>query len=705
VTFNLLSQPIKKYIYDKRWDELRPIQVAAIDKILSTDKNYILASRTASGKTEAAFLPILSTVDFKKIGVQVLCVSPLISLINDQFVRVEELCQYLDIKVTKWHGEAKQSSKNKLIKNPSGIVLITPESLEAMFVNKPFNVKQLFSNVDFIIVDEIHAFIGADRGIHLKSILSRLKTINPLPVRIIGLSATIGDYDEAKKFTGDIKKTIVLLDKTKKEVEVRFKYFKEEDSLAFFKDLYINTKDDKVLIFPNSRGLTEEIAVKLKKISSRLQGHQNYFSHHSSVDKEIREKIEFFAKNSRHQNFTITCTSTLELGVDIGSVNKIIQVDATHSIASLIQRIGRGGRRENETSRLILYARNEWSLLHSLACWILYLEDYIEPPHIIEKPYDILLYQILSIVKEFSGLPIKNLIHLIKNNFAFNAIKIIAIEEIISHLIDTDILEKIQYEVIIGIEGEKIVNNRDFYGVFKTELGFKVINLGNKIGEIPFSPQLKADENILLAAKIWKIKYIDFESKKIEVLVANDGKSPLFFGTSSPIQPRIREKILEILYSTDLFDFLDNDSRLKIDELRREFCIFNIQNLSQDRPLFIKEKHLELFTFTGTRINRTLSFLLDLAEIENTLDDKYSRIKLNLSQHELLDKWPLLAGLIKGVDIHQIEAFLTINPALLDFSKWSEYLPIKFQVSLLKQHYFDFDGAEIYFTKCNIVNS
>ena len=278
MSFDLLSEPIRKYIRDKRWEELRPIQKAAIDKILTTDSNYILASRTASGKTEAAFLPILSKVDFNERGIQVLYISPLIALINDQFYRIEELCKYLDVTVTKWHGEANKTLKDRIIKQPNGVILITPESLEAMFVNKPFNVKQLFSNLKYVVIDEIHSFIGNDRGTQLKSILSRLQDINVGQYKIIGLSATIGDYDEAKKFTGDEQNTKVLLDRSTKETNAVFRYFKNKSielPLELLKDLYIETKDNKVLIFPNSRGRAEEVAVKLRKISDHVNGHPN----------------------------------------------------------------------------------------------------------------------------------------------------------------------------------------------------------------------------------------------------------------------------------------------------------------------------------------------------------------------------------------------------------------------------------------------
>ncbi len=696
MSFNLLSEPIRKYIRDKRWEELRPIQNAAIAKILTSNDNYILASRTASGKTEAAFLPILSKVNFLDNSVQVLYISPLIALINDQFYRVEELCKYLDITVTKWHGEAKKSAKDHLLKQPSGIVLITPESLEAMFVNKPFNIKHLFSDLKYVVIDEIHSFIGTDRGTQLKSILYRLQKVNSISFSIIGLSATIGDYNEAKKFTGNEEHTVVLLDRTAKEIDAQFRYFKnekEELPLELLKDLYLETKDNKVLIFPNSRGRSEEVAVKLLKISEKVKGHPNYFSHHSSVDKEVREYIEYFAKNNNRQNFCIACTSTLELGIDIGTVDEVIQIDATHSIASLIQRVGRSGRKEGEKSNLFLYATNQWSLLQSLACWLLYLDGFIEPPLTNEKPYDILLHQALSITKGYSGIKQAELIKQLKDNFTFNQIEILEIEEIISHLIEIDFLEKLQHEVIIGVEGEKIVNNREFYSVFKTEENFKVVNAGNKIGEIPISPQIREDENLLLAAKIWKIKFIDFQSKKIEVTKALDGKKPIFFGTGGNIHPRIREKMFEILYSTKDFEILDQSSLDEISQMRKDFSIFNVQDLQFDRPLLLEEKHLTLFTFTGTRVNRTIKFLLDHSGIKNTLDDRSSSFELEITKKEFIYKWDNISQILGQVDTH-IDILLKTSPAILDFSKWGWYLPTRFKIALIKQKYFDFKNAE-----------
>lgn len=707
MSYDLLSEPIRKYIRDKRWESLRPIQAAAIAKIISNDNNYILASRTASGKTEAAFLPILSKTDFNKIGVQVLYISPLIALINDQFYRIEDLCKDLEISVTKWHGEAKKSLKTSLLKNPNGIVLITPESIEAMFVNAPYNVSALFGNLNYIVIDEIHSFLGVDRGLQLMSLLSRIQQINKSKITVIGLSATIGDenYIEAKRIIGDIENTKVLLDRTKKETEAKFKYFNNstvELSLDLLKDLYKETCNHKVLIFPNSRGGTEEIAVKLRKISDKVNGHKFYYSHHSSVDKEIRESIEYFAKNNERFNFCISCTSTLELGIDIGTVDKIVQIDSTHSVSSLVQRIGRSGRREGEKSIVNIYATDKWNLLQSLACWNLYKAEFLEPLRTAKKPFDILLHQMLSIIKQLSGCKRTDLIKRLKKNSTFEPILENDISNLIDEAIKLDYMEVIAHELILGIEGEKIVNSREFYSVFKTEPNFKVIFSGKTIGDIPFSPQVKIDENLLLAAKIWKIVDIDFDGSKILVIPAKDGKKPMFFGGGGNIHHRIREEMVRILKCNETYSELDENSNLALCELRYDFKNFRINDFVLDKPLIIKENKLLIYTFTGTKINKSLSFLLNQTGRGVSLDDHSSSFEIEIGKSEF-------ESLIKDVNLiySKIDDYLTTelkeNESLIGFSKWGTYLPIEYQSQIVKERYFDFENAIELINKMNLI--
>ncbi|WP_288437232.1 DEAD/DEAH box helicase [uncultured Chryseobacterium sp.] len=708
--FNLLSEPIRKYIRDKGWESLRPIQEAAIQRILSTENNYVLISRTASGKTEAAFLPILSRIDFREEGVKVLYISPLIALINDQFCRVEELCEYLDISVTKWHGEASKSQKDKLLKNPNGIVLITPESLEAMFVNKPYNVKHLFASLEYVVIDEIHSFLGSDRGVQLQSILSRLQKINKARFKTIALSATVSDsnqYLELKSFLGDVENTKIIRDTNPKPINAVFRYFEgsgAELPLELLKDLYIQTRNSKSLIFPNARGRVEEVAVKLRKISDKVGGHQNYFSHHSSVDKEVREYVEFFAKNNTYENFSIACTSTLELGIDIGSVDQVVQIDATHSIASLIQRVGRSGRRDDKASNLFLYATNRWTLLQSVACWLLYDEKYVEPVSLNEKPYDILLHQILSIIKGSSGMSKENLLSELHHNCAFKNISENEIEEIIAFLVEKDLLEQLRPELILGIEGEKIVNNREFYSVFQTENLFKVSHKGNKVGEIPLTLQIREDENIYLSARIWKIIAIDLKSKKIEVAPAKDGKKPIFEGNGANIADKIREKMLEVLVSKKEYDFLNEPSQDVISEMQKEFSVFDFSDIIKERPLLSTNKNLIFYSFTGSKINRTLKLIFDTLGIQNIFSDLDSSFEIKTSQEEFMLKLKNIESSNINFDFI-LENLLENTPEILDFSKYGMSLPLKFQIETLKNSYYDFPKSKEFLKHLEIITN
>lgn len=692
--YSRLSEPIRRYIRDKRWEQFRPIQTAAINRILDSDDHFILASRTASGKTEAAFLPILSKIDFREPGIGVLYISPLIALINDQFTRIEELCRYLDVPVTKWHGEASKSEKERALRHPSGIMLITPESLEAMFVHRNDSLSKLFSNLKYVVIDEIHSFLGTDRGIQLKSLLSRLREKTGASFSIIGLSATIGDYKEAKAFTGDPEHTKVLLDRTAKEIHPTFRYFKSDNielPLELHKDLYLESRNSKMLIFPNTRARTEEVAVKLRKISERVGGHSRYYSHHASVDRLERERIESFARENRNEPFSIACTSTMELGIDIGSVDKVAQVDATHSVASLIQRVGRSGRKEGSRSNLLLYATTPWDLLQSAACWELYKSGVIDPPDIQQQPYDILVHQLLSTVKGNNGIEAPVLKDRLMMNAAFRNIPSDELDEIIAHLLHLDLLEESGGELILGLEGEKMVNTRDFYAVFKAEEGLKVLHAGNTIGELPFSPAIVVGDNIFLAAQVWKILTLDLDSRKITVMPANDGKRPIFFGSAAAIHPLVREKMLDLLLETHEMDYLDEAAHEELEELRLYFGDFQLKH-HYERPLQIHENRCELFTFSGTKINRALSFLLSLAGIENGVGENSSEIDIETDPDTLLKQWNSLPRLLEEVD-NGLRELLIEKPALLSFSKWGAFLPEKYRVRLLKARYYDFEGA------------
>lgn len=703
--YERLAEPIRKYIRDKRWEALRPIQNAAIQHVLDSEKHVILAAHTASGKTEAAFLPILSKVKFKDNSVKVLYISPLIALINDQFTRVEELCQYLEVSVTKWHGEASKSLKDKLVKNPQGVLLITPESLEAMLDNAPQKAAILFKTLDFIIIDEIHAFSGTDRGIQLKSILSRIKRLTRHSTRIIGLSATIGEFTSVKQMTGDPDNTVVLRDKTKKELTAQFKYYIAEGvdlPKDLIEDIYQKTKDHKTLIFPNSRGRAEEVAVRLKKIAEKTKGHQYYFSHHSSIDRELREYIELFVKENKRYPFAISCTSTLELGIDIGSVDLVVQIEAAHSVASLVQRTGRSGRKEGESSNLICYATDPWSLLQSMACLQLYRKEFIEPSNQSDKPYAVFVHQLLALTRQYSAVSYPALSEELKENSAFQQIMPLDHAEIIKKLLKGQQLELIHNELIVGIDGERIVNSKDFYSMFTSEPSFKVYHQTRAIGEIHLSPLIREDENILLAAKIWKIKEIDYKTKKIAVIPAYDGKKPQFFGSGGYIHPRIRQEMLEILLTDEVYSELDEPAAQALESIRKEFKDYQINDSQADRPIDSKISETIFYSFQGTKINQSLQFIFNRLNIESTYVDHKSAFHLKLSSSEIAQALTAAKAQIPQAP-KAVEQLLTTNPNLINVSKWGHLLPLKYQAQVLLHETFDFNGLDKFLDNIRLI--
>jgi ATP-dependent helicase Lhr and Lhr-like helicase len=699
--FDLLIEPIKKYIYEEKWEELRPIQEMAISCVLQTNLDYIISARTASGKTEAAFLPCISVAFPEgcdtRGGVKILYISPLIALINDQFRRVEDLCKHLDIKITKWHGEASQSAKKAILQEPQGIVLITPESIEAMLANRPADVKKLFGSLDFVIVDEIHAFIGSERGLQLSSLLFRLQQKSTKKTRYIGLSATLGDYTIAKKFFGDSENAKIIRDKNSNQINVIFKYFKtdgNEFGRAMMDDLYYETKTSKNLVFPNSRGKVEEITVKLKEKSDKSGVGESYFAHHSSINKETREWVEVFAKNSRGENFSISCTSTLELGIDIGSIDKVIQIDSTFSVASLSQRLGRSGRKTG-VSNLVMYATDPIKLLQNIACYELLKQGFCEPSIQIKKPFDILFHQILSILKETSGLPRETLVKNIQANTAFEYITNSEIQELIQYMILIEYIEDLARELIVGIQAQYVVTSKDFYSVFATSKGYRVFNKDHLIGEI--SPSMTGSsanflgENIYLAGKKWKIVGLDDKTLKFFVEKANDGRAPLFSGEGGDTDAKIRHKMLEIALSNQAFDYTDSKSNLVLQELRDEFKEFQDIDQNIQRPYFQKDNKLVLCLFTSSKVYKTVCLILS-KQYEKRCDGDPDQMTISLIDETFIDFQKTVDSLLSQKftceDLVETDSLHKIIK-----QKWGQNLPLRMQYAMINERVFDFEGA------------
>lgn len=607
-SYSLLNRDLRFYIHEKGWPSLTKIQNASIKAFYTTNNNLILSAPTASGKTEACLLPAISKVSSWDKGIKILYISPLIALINDQFKRISDMCLDMDIPITSWHGEASQSKKEKIIANPRGIVLITTESIEAMLVNKSELAKTFFLDVEYIIVDEIHSFLFGNRGLQLKSLLERILRYTYNIPRMIGLSATIGEdnYDLAKEFFNNGLDTNILVDKSRNDLDFTIDYFNTEKvSLDVISKLREYALDGPMLIFPNSRDKVETIAVKLNQLFKEKGEDIKVFAHHSSVSKQKRSEIENFAKEAKKEKFAICATSTLELGIDIGTVASVSQYGSAHNVLTLAQRLGRSGR-ISKTSILHQISTNPWELLESLATIKLYQDSILDPIEKTAKAYDVFAHQVLSSLLENFGMDIDEYKYLNKTLTSFSDITDEEFEKISEFLQKEGYIEIIENQVIAGTAIEKLMIKGNFYNQFVLSGVYNVYNDKGKIGELEIRPEIQVDSNIYLAGSIWRITQILYKNKKILVEKANAGKAPKFSGIGDmDVSKLVRNKMKEILKNPD--KIFDNDEINEvIDNLKEEF--------SDDDYLFVAGKDtVSLRTFQSSKVNRTLTIMLNIA--------------------------------------------------------------------------------------------
>lgn len=482
---------IKSYIYRKRWTDLREVQVEACEAILDTDQHVIIASGTASGKTEAAFFPILTQLERNPSeSVGVMYIGPLKALINDQFERLNELLENQDIPVWPWHGDVSQSMKRKALRTAQGVLQITPESLEALLMRHPGDARRLFSDLRFVVIDEIHALMGTDRGMQVLCLLSRLEKMTGCQPRRIGLSATLNDCKSAERFlsAGSKRNTVSVgmgHHKRKILLGVESFFLPEEEKRAemamesYYEFLYDNSHLKKCLIFTNSRGNAETIISKMKTIAQERKERDIFYVHHGSVSAALRRDAEKALREAEGPTVA-AATLTLELGIDIGSLDLTIPSGAPYTCSSFVQRLGRSGRRTGKSQMLFVSLQGEkrrsgyenlpWDLLRSIAIIQLYVEErWVEPFEQKKKPFSLLAHQTLSTLMTYGELSPAELARSVLLLPAFQGLVTPdEYRELLRYMVKEDYLQRLENGgIIVGLKGERITNHYSFYAVFQ----------------------------------------------------------------------------------------------------------------------------------------------------------------------------------------------------------------------------------------------
>lgn len=666
--FSRFAPFIQDYIYRHGWQTLREVQLSAAEVIFGGDDNLLLLSSTASGKTEAAFFPILTELVEKPSdgGVSVLYIAPLKSLINDQFARLEELLDESGVPVFHWHGDVGASHKTKFLKNPRGILQITPESLESMLMNRKNEIPRIFGGLSFVVIDEIHSLIGTDRGNQVICLLTRIARMIERHPRRIGLSATVGEPEKAAAWLGqgteratacpipqeqrlrwrigmehfyignaatdqtEAKNAAtaaayyaidaangaeVVLPKNnpEKQKEIEKKRYAEND--AGYEFLYDAVNGQKALVFSNSREETEYVTATLRQIAKRRDDEDIFHIHHGNLSASLREDAERIMKDDSVTRAVTCATVTLELGIDIGKLARVAQCDAPPTVAGFLQRLGRSGRREAPPEMMMLFREEmplpntplpqliPWGLLRGIALVELYTgERFIEPPREKNYPFSLAFHQTLSVLASSGEMTAKRLAETVLSLPPLAALDREDYRRLLLSMIENDYIELTEEKGLIVG-----LSGERLTSSFKFYAVFKDsedFTVRSSSEEIgTITNPPPVGERFALAGRVWEVTELDVPRRLVYVNPVEGKMEVSWPGDAGEIHTRVLEKMREVLFSDKEYPYLLPNARERLANARAV-----ARNTHMADSMFIPiggQSHV-LFPWLGTKAFRTL---------------------------------------------------------------------------------------------------
>lgn len=700
--FELLHPKIQRWIWEHNWSQLHEVQETAARPLLDGKSDVIIAARTAGGKTEAAFFPILTSLArTPTAGIQALYVSPLKALIDDQFGRLSELAPRLGIPVHRWHGDVGDAERRRLLAKPAGVLLITPESLEAFFVLRGSVLPTLMHGLAYVIVDELHAFIGTERGRQLQSLLSRVEQATGRRIPRVALSATLGDMSLAAEHLrpGEATSVVVVASHDdRRELQLLLCGFRRSghlptnalvsgndswmtqvlasDEAAIARHLFSAIRGSKNLVFANSRRNVELYTDALRRLCEEAQVPQEFSAHHGNLSAGLRRDAEADLRDSERPA-TLVCTTTLELGIDIGSVKSVAQIGAPPSVASLRQRLGRSGRRDEPAVlrfyvgevdlKDALHPEDELrvELVESLAMLRLLLAGWCEPPSGNMLHLSTLLQQVLSLIAERGGVTAPEAWAILCARGPFRNVDQQTFARLLKEMGQKALLAQAPDGTILpGRVGELIINSRDFYAVFFSPAEYRLVSEGSTLGTLPIARPLQPGVHIIFAGRRWRVVSVDEARRVIELLPSSAGRVPKFAGAFGLVHERVREEMLLVYQEQDEPAFLSPQAKELLREGRASYY-----RLGLERSCLVSTGHdTLLFCWTGDRVLNTLQAQL----VERALQVTRSGLALWVSDadpDELADRLraigegtaangPVLAQAIENKVHNKYDAFL-----------------------------------------------
>ena len=651
--FDQLDRTVRRWVWRQQWNALRDIQERAVAPILN-GRDVLISSATASGKTEAAFLPICSALaEDAAESLGVIYIAPLKALINDQQRRLDPLFECINAAVTPWHGDIASSVKRRFVERPKGALLITPESLEALFVTRGTAVPRLVEALRYIVVDELHAFIGTERGRQLQSLMHRMDVAAKRRVPRVALSATLGDLDLASEFLlprrgGEVERitSSALGREVKMQVRgyritrpqmgeseaaaaeragdsVELEQMLTGDDLEISRHLYETLRGGTHLVFANRRVEVERFADLLRRRAERARLPNEFWPHHGSLSREIREESEERLQGTRPA--TVVATTTLELGIDIGAVDSIAQIGAPGSVASLKQRLGRSGRQAGAPSVIRIYVQEKeigentppqdqlrGSLVQTVAMIRLLVSRWVESPPPAALHLSTLVQQVLSLTAQHGGFRAADAYRALCSSGPFDAVDESTFAQLLRDLASHELLSQTHDgTLVLDLSGERLVNHYDFYAAFTSPAEWRLLANGRALGTLPITFPLARDLFLIFAGRRWRVVEVHEERHEVDLEPARGGIPPHFGGSGAMIHDGVRDEMRRVYEDNDIPAFLDATGRELLAEGRRAYRRFGLR----DRPFLHHGRHTLLFPWAGDRIMNALALQLRARQV------------------------------------------------------------------------------------------
>lgn len=674
------------------WTRLRPVQELAGAAILQ-GKNAVVLAPTAGGKTEASMFPALSMmVERPPEAVGALYLAPIKALLNNQAERLGIYTEMVGLDRFLWHGDVNQSARKSFISDPCALLMTTPESLEVMLVSPRVPVERLFQDLRIVVIDEVHALAGTDRGAHLMSVLERIADRSRHDVLRVGLSATVGNPDAILSWlTGTSQRSGVVVDPPKQPRARSLAVHLDDELSGLARRAANKARGHKSLFFCESRALTEIIADRIRDRGTDV------FVHHSSVSLEERELAE-----ERFQgggDTAIVCTSTLELGIDVGDLDLVFQTNAPSTVSSFLQRMGRTGRRSGTVANTTFFCDNPESVLQAIALIELAREGWVEsiPPQ--TRCWPAFVHQLLALTLEYGGIARHAVWSHLSRLPDLSGISRAEFDAVVAHMLKRGYLFEESGLLSMGTRAERVYGKKNFlelYAVFSSPVYYRVTTPnGAEIGylEQGFVDRLvERMTSFLLGGRAWLTQYIDHKQRIIKVSPSPRGKKPSWGGFAPKFLGfDLCQRIQRLLRDDADFSYLSDSARSALADYREDFS--TLLECSR-HAIQLDDEGARWWTFAGGQINHTLKYaLVETTGWKITADNFHLRFQGDGLTHNTVEQAILdISRPAFWTDMDRWPRIIERMPPYR-FSKFQPALPPVYQQELIGRYLLDIDGA------------